>query len=150
LSYKNNFYFWRWNFSLVAVGWLGEGSEFTCGSVSSEFFDKLKNLCADPWQPVVAAGCHSCELCQFDAPRFSSNVFIPYKGKIFVAPVGIVHYIAAHRYLPPPVFIEAVVTCPPIHSMEYKKALLSNGGRSLVKATIAPNMRFNPDGFAAG
>jgi len=136
--------------ALVAVGWLGEGSEFTRGSVSSEFFDKLKKLCADPWQPVVAAGYHSCELCQFDAPRFSSNIFIPYKGQIFVAPVGIVHYIAAHRYLPPLVFIEAVIACPPIHSMEYKKALLANGGRSLVKAAIAPKIALTSDGFTAG
>jgi len=121
---------------LVAVGWLGEDSKFACGSVSPEFFDKLKRLCVDPWQPVVAAGWHSCELCQFDAPHFSDNVFVPYQGQIFVAPVAIIHYIAAHRYLPPQVFIDAVVACPPMRSMEYKKALLSNGGRSLVK-TVA-------------
>jgi len=119
--------------ALVAVGWLSEDSEFLCGPVSPEFFHKLKALCVEPWQPVVAAGLHSCELCQFDAPSFSDNVFVPYQGQIFVAPVAIVHYIATHHYLPPPVFIEAVVACPPTRSMEYKKALLSNGGRSLVK-----------------
>ena len=119
--------------ALVAVGWLGEDREFPRGSVSIEFFHKLKALCVEPWQPVVAAGRHSCELCQFDAPSFSDNVFVPYQGQVFVAPIAIVHYIATHHYLPPLVFIEAVLACPPTHGMEYKKALLSNGGRSLVK-----------------
>ena len=120
--------------ALVAVGWLGEDSQFPRGSVSPEFFQKLKALCIDPWQPVAAAGRHSCELCQFDAPSFSHNVFVPHQGQIFVAPIAIVHYIAAHHYLPPRVFVEAVLVCAPTHSMEYKKALLSNGGRSLVKS----------------
>lgn len=122
--------------ALVAVGWLGENSEFTRGPVSPDFFHKLKKLCVEPWQPVAVAGRHSCELCQFDAPGFSDNVFVPYQGQIFVAPVAIVHYIAAHHYLPPRIFIEAVVACPPTRSMEYKKALLSNGGRGLVRPAV--------------
>ncbi|WP_139215492.1 DUF7919 family protein [Lysobacter sp. cf310] len=86
----------------------------------------------NPWQPFVTAGLHSCELCQFDAPKFSANIFIPFEGRIFVAPVGIVHYIAAHWYLPPSRFQEAVMHCPSMRSMEYKKAILSNGGRPLI------------------
>ena len=117
--------------ALIAVGWLGSNDEYPRGVVSEQFFSKLKSLCDSPWQPVVSAGCHPCSLCQFDAPAFSDNVFVPHGGKIYVAPVGVVHYIAAHRYLPPPVFIEAVLACPPIQSMEYKRAILANGGRSL-------------------
>ncbi|WP_154668261.1 hypothetical protein [Pseudoduganella violaceinigra] len=47
---------------------------------------------------------------------------------------GFVHYVAAHRYLPPQIFIDAVLACPAMNSMDYKRALLANGGRSLVKA----------------
>lgn len=119
--------------ALVAIGWLDPHQEFVRGVVTEEFFIKLKELCASPWQPVSAAGKHVCEICQFDAPSFSDNVFVPYQGKLFVAPVAIVHYVAAHRYQPPPEFVAAVQACPPMNSMEYKRALLANGGRSLVK-----------------
>jgi len=45
-----------------------------------------------------------------------------------MAPVAVVHYISAHSYRPPQIFIEAVLKCPPIDSMNP----LANGGRSLV------------------
>jgi hypothetical protein len=125
--------------ALVAVGWLGREASFETGPVGEPFFHKLKELCADPWQPVVSAGFHLCELCQFDAPAFSDNVFVPFQGSIYVAPVAIVHYIATHSYRPPPVFIDAVLACPPIRSMGYKKAILANGGRNLVTRTGATN-----------
>ncbi|MCB0036494.1 MAG: hypothetical protein KDE51_20820 [Anaerolineales bacterium] len=55
------------------------------------------------------------------------------KGAIYIAPEGILHYIAQHWYRPPDIFIEAVMACPEMHSMAYKKAFLDNGGRSLLK-----------------
>jgi hypothetical protein len=119
---------------LTAIGWLGKEVTFETGLVNEQFFFKLKELCSAPWQPIASAGFHFCELCQFDAPRFSSNVFVPYEGKIYVAPVAIVHYVSAHWYRPPQVFVDAVLTCPPIRSMDYKKAFLVNGGRILVRA----------------
>lgn len=117
--------------ALLAVGWLAWGAEFPLGTVSPAFFAALKRLCANPWQPVVAAGVHVCELCQFDAPRFGANVFVPHAGRIYVAPVAVTHYIAAHRYQPPEIFIEAVLACPPMQSLAYKRALLECGGRRL-------------------
>jgi hypothetical protein len=119
---------------LIAIAWLNKDSAFEKGSVEERFFRKLCELTSEPWQPIASAGIHLCELCQFDAPGFSDNVFIPYQGKIFVAPVAIVHYISTHWYQPPPIFVEAVLACPPMKSMEYKKALLNNGGRDLVKS----------------
>ena len=118
--------------ALRAVGWLGAGTEYTRGKVSAEFFEKLKVLTANPWQPVGRAGRHACELCQFEAPAFGSNVFIPFGGYVYVAPVAVVHYIAAHWYRPPEEFIQGVRACPPMRSIQYYKALLANGGRSLV------------------
>jgi len=125
--------------ALRTVGWLGEDSDFQHGEVQLNFFERLKLLCADPWEPVVSAGLHQCQLCQFDGPRFSRNVFVPYQGQIYVAPVGIVHYIAAHRYRPPQQFVDAVLACPPMRSMQYHKALLANGGRSLVRGNSDPH-----------
>ena len=123
--------------ALFAVGWLGRGEEFPRGEVSEDFFAKLTALCASPWQPIAAGGGHACELCQYEAPRFSANVFVPHARRIYVAPVGIQHYVAAHWYCPPAEFIEAVLACPAMGSMAYKQALLANGGRSLVRAPTA-------------
>jgi hypothetical protein len=120
--------------ALTAVGWLTRDSAFETGSVPEPFFRKISELCTMPWQPIVTAGFHLCELCQFDGPHFGDNLFVPYSGRIYVAPVGIVHYVAAHWYRPPQIFIDAVLACPPIKSMAYKEALLENGGRNLVRA----------------
>jgi hypothetical protein len=117
---------------VVAVGWLGTEAAFETGRVSEPFFCRLKDLCSAPWQPVASCGFHVCEFCQFDAPAFSANGFVPHQGKIYVAPVAIVHYIAAHWYRPPQIFADAVMTCPPVRSMDYKKAILANGGRNLL------------------
>jgi hypothetical protein len=119
---------------LIAVGWLGSNSSYMRGSVSASFLHALKTLCESPWQPVGASGMHQCELCQFDGPNFGDNVFVPHAGRIYVAPVGVIHYIAAHWYQPPPVFIDAVLACPPMRGQDYLKALLANGGRNLIKA----------------
>lgn len=127
--------------NLVAVGWLSRESNFELQSVDWTFFEKLTSLFKEPWQPVASAGWHTCGLCQFNSPRFHSNVFIPYDGRIFVAPEGILHYIAAHWYKPPDIFVRAVMNCPAMNSMEYKKALLANGGRNLVQAVASQNFR---------
>ncbi len=123
---------------LIAIGWLGNNRKFATGSVDAIFFNKLKELAQRPWQPVLAGGVHFCELCEFEPPGFSLNLFIPYQGRIYVTPESILHYIASHWYRPPDIFIEAVLHCPPINSMEYKKALFANGGRSFAKDSIKP------------
>jgi hypothetical protein len=118
--------------ALLAVGWLEAEGEFTRGNVPSEFFQKLGELCIDPWQPAVSAGLHQCSLCQFEPPTFTGNVYVPYHGRIYVAPVGVAHYIAAHWYRPPEEFVQAVLSCPSMRSLQYHKAMLANGGRSLI------------------
>jgi hypothetical protein len=120
---------------LRAVGWLGNEFEFSTGKVSRQFFNKLRELTEKAWQPVASAGFHICELCQFQdyeyTARGTSNLFIPFNGAVYVAPELIVHYINAHHYLPPIVFLNAVMQCPDMRSMDYKRALLKNGGRGL-------------------
>lgn len=122
---------------LYAVGWIDHQSEFPQGEVTRHFFDKLCELAENSWEPVVSAGFHSCEICQFHdyqhTARGSKNLFIPFNNAVYVAPELIVHYINEHHYLPPKVFIDGVMQCPNMQSMNYKKLLLKNGGRGLIK-----------------
>jgi predicted nucleic-acid-binding Zn-ribbon protein len=122
---------------LKAVGWLNGDHDFTTGRVSQDFFDRLNELMEIAWQPLHSMGCHVCELCQFSEYEKTAtgqkNIFIPFDGAIFVAPELILHYINVHHYLPPNVFVEAVMKCPTMGSMDYKKALLKNGGKGLSK-----------------
>lgn len=120
--------------SLLAVGWLTAAAPFPTGTVTPAFYEKLLELCRDPWMPAVSAGFHQCEICQFDGPRMKDELYVPGDGVIYVAPVGIAHYVAAHAYRPPDVFIAAVHACPPMRSMQYKKAFLANGGRGFTPA----------------
>ncbi|UXI70216.1 hypothetical protein [Tahibacter amnicola] len=119
---------------LVAVGWLGRAAGFSPGYTDEAVFRTLRALCKDPWRPALAAGVHGCDLCQFDRPAFSGELFVPHAGRIYVAPVGIVHYIGAHWYRPPDTFLEAVTHCPPMRSTAYFRSLLDCGGRALLGA----------------
>ena len=118
---------------LLAVGWLEGGNEFPTGNVPEAFYRRLEQLLADPWQPFVAAGFHQCSICQFDGVAGGANIFIPSSGRILVAPSLILHYINCHHYRPPAEFVQAVLECPDIRSMDYKKKLLAHG-RGFLKA----------------
>lgn len=117
---------------LRAVGWLAKDHPYPVGETARETFERLRELLKDPWQPCVGAGWHECELCQFDGQKGSSNLFVPGDGVLYVAPELITHYINSHRYVPPSEFLDAIVRCPDMRSMDYKKAILENGGRTLV------------------
>lgn len=119
--------------NLIAVGWLENNHSFSTGQVPQKFYQKLSTLLVDPWAPVICMGPHECTLCQFEGAMGSNNLFLPYKSNIYVAPELILHYINCHCYCPPEVFIAGVMECPETRSMDYKKALLANGGRNLVK-----------------
>lgn len=118
--------------NLIAVGWLTSSEPIEQGAVPTSFFEKLKALSLEPWQPVVFLGGHHCEICQFDRPSGHLNLFVPNGESIYVAPELISHYIAAHFYRPPQEFIEAVMQCSDTRSMDYKKSILASGGRGLV------------------
>lgn len=118
---------------LVAVGWLGRESRFRTGPVTGEFYERLKQLMACPFTPMVSAGGHACELCQFDPVRGSGNLFVPEGNRLLVCPELVLHYIAAHHYQPPEVFREAVLRCPDPGGSEYRKQFLRAGGRLLIR-----------------
>ncbi len=135
---------------LVAVGWLSSVHEFDRGRVSEAFFRVLCGHLTARWEPPYAcAGMHDCDLCQFgrSTTRFKdiefgsasgSELFIPSGDSIFVAPVNIAHYIAAHHYLPPADFIRAVETCPQQRTAAYMQLLLSSGGREWLAEMDTP------------
>jgi hypothetical protein len=62
-----------------------------------------------------------------------NNLFIPGDGLLYVAPSTIIHYIDSHDYLPPIEFIDAVLRCPRMRSMEYLKAIRKNAFPGLLK-----------------
>lgn len=131
---------------LISVGWLDGSADYPHGPMGlyrSIFFRALVRLLLDPWQPGVFAGRAPCSLCQFsDGPGTLTfegnriqlgfaNLFVPSpQGKVFVAPSLVAHYIDAHGYAPPEEFQKAVLECPPMGSLPYRKALLERGLRT--------------------
>jgi hypothetical protein len=81
-------------------------------------------------------GFHNCSLCaktgiETAGIMWSRIVYIPGDSEVFVAPGGVVHYIESHMYLPPAIFIEAVLKCPAPDSSAYWAAMTqSNAGVS--------------------
>jgi hypothetical protein len=53
-------------------------------------------------------GFHICEFCKKDCGNGEIGIIHP-DGRIFMAPVGIVHYLVEHSYKPPDDFIDAVL-----------------------------------------
>lgn len=62
------------------------------------------------------------------------NLFIPGDGVLYVAPSLILHYMDAHGYGPPKEFQASVMSCPPMRSMDYLKAVLKNGPKGFMAA----------------
>jgi hypothetical protein len=119
--------------SLKSVGYLSRKHDYPTGETSDEVFARLVSLVKRPlgcW-----AGEHLCDLgyCGSNRPQpefkwqgmkiprsCSTDILVPDKTVIYVAPALILHYIRAHRYLPPACFIGAVLVCPEPGSDEYR------------------------------
>ena len=146
LSLCNYFGFGRTE-RLRAVGWLAWGHPYReqQAELPEDNFRQLLRLLRDPWEPGVFMGAHDCEFCfgaedyarRFTLERYgitvhfgASNIFIPGKDRVYVAPSMIAHYIDKHRYEPPSEFWRAVLDCPDMQSPTYKAALLANGPSS--------------------
>ncbi len=120
---------------LRAIGWLERGQPILSGESNQEVYEQLKRLAVDCWQPRMCVGLHPCNLCQHEAESSGSkNLFIPADGFLYVCPELIMHYMNAHGYTPPAEFRRCVLACPPMNSMVYRKSILANGGRVLMRA----------------
>ena len=116
---------------LRAIGWLEVGRRFPTGPTGRGIYDKLCELGKEPWTLVAFAGPHFCDLCQYNGPAGTANIFIPGSGFLYVCPQLITHYMNAHHYQPPDEFCEFVRRCPTMRKREYLQAMLGNGGREL-------------------
>lgn len=131
---------------LVAIGWLDHGFEFRTGIIDKKVYKRIVEFRSqanslDLGLPVNA-GHHNCTLCQFDGESSWSHIIVPCQGKLFIAPEAITHYIAVYRYLPSDEFISAIMDCPLPKTMEYKRMVLDNGGREIMKLTKQQNNNF--------
>ena len=94
----------------LSIGWLEAGKPYSTGTVPTAFVEKLKAVQEVQWMNV-GLGVHECDLCpEAVAPEGNGEVRIPGKpGLAYAAPFLITHYITAHGYRPPQVFINAVL-----------------------------------------
>jgi hypothetical protein len=133
-----------------SVGFLRRGEPFAVGDVDAEVFRRLCELTQNPFQPWVCGGVRRCDLCRFtgnsigtfkrnpkdmplqvSATSSTVDLWIPGEGLLYKCPTSVTHYIDAHGFCPPPEFCAAVLSCPPMRSVAYFKAILANGGREI-------------------
>lgn len=94
------------------VGWLEKGQPFSVGEVPEGFLERLKWFSEEPF-PVFAAGAHFCEFCEDRDAKSSCELrIVGEDDAVYATPYLIVHYIEAHKYLPPQEFIDAVMNGP--------------------------------------
>jgi hypothetical protein len=145
------------------VGWLERGFDFeeTDADEDEDLLDLVWDYCT--LSVAQTRGMHECDLC----PGCASNVaerkgqklllgsaeirVFSKEGTLYAAPNLIYHYMAAHAYLPPEEFIEAMKKGPQPWTHEYMARLhklrLSWSRTPVPKTTPAP-FRFvrTPDG----
>ncbi|GAB3677117.1 hypothetical protein GCM10027589_47280 [Actinocorallia lasiicapitis] len=127
----------RPNYLRLNVGWLENGQPYTTGSAPSGFVEKLTAI-ADIQRVNCFLGQHECDLCNGpwersgQQPRGTSELRIPgAAGLAYAAPQLITHYMAAHDYLPPASFVEAVQA---INLDEWERLRWRIGGHVLAVA----------------
>jgi hypothetical protein len=109
---------------MVNVGWLGAGEDFPRGDCPDEIVRRLIALAASPRN--LTRGRHHCEFCAVGSPvraesddgtvAWLGNGEVHVRsgdGPLYAAPTLVVHYIQAHRYLPPRDFRDAVGSLSP-------------------------------------
>jgi hypothetical protein len=114
---------------ILNVGWLSKEHPYLQGAAPAELLLRLAELVRSPVN--LYRGSHICEFCpapptiispggirMLNPPpetRGNGEIRIRvHKGTVYVAPVLIHHYVAAHAYLPPDEFLEAVKTGVPV------------------------------------
>ncbi len=101
----------------VNVGWLEKEQPFPVGETSEQFQANLARLCEQAGRRRVGqvdiyvgtCGSHRCDFCSDPTAVSSTEVRIRGSINTYAAPKLIHHYVAAHYYLPPSEFIEAVL-----------------------------------------
>jgi hypothetical protein len=111
-------YFGRPEPSIVNVGWLGRPHSFPVAEPSPKLVTTITALAFNPVN--LCRGSHVCEFCPTvvvwiePGRRYNLRVLgngevrVTANGITYVAPTLIAHYITAHHYAPPQVFIDAM------------------------------------------
>jgi hypothetical protein len=95
------------------VGWLEADRPFATGPVGSPlrqrvFLSRLQAAAGAPTGPLFV-GTHRCGLCVTGGPPGSGEVrALAGDGTVLAAPALVAHYVEAHGYHPPEVFVAAV------------------------------------------
>ena len=129
----------NWQVPLLMIGWLEAPHRFPCGATPEGFLCNLKefvSLASTEYSHLNFRGLYYCTHCpaKYSGPQpgpiwSQEIILVPGNQVVYAAPGGIVHYVEAHAYLPPPEFIEAVMRCPAYGSPEFQEALrLANAG----------------------
>ena len=94
--------------SVLNVGWLDAQHPFQRGKAPSQFVDRLRTLVHNSVHQT--RGFHQCSFCTDPTARGSAEILVTGEtGARYAAPTLILHYVEAHKYLPPAEFIAAVV-----------------------------------------
>jgi hypothetical protein len=99
-----------------AIGWLDASHPFPTGALSRVTVDCIRSYAKHWGQSIraldwpVFAGPHKCDFCS--AFWASGNFGVPTGDVLFVCPEMIAHYVAAHHYMPPGAFVDAVESAP--------------------------------------
>ena len=119
-----------------SVGYLSRDRDYPKGETSESVFDRLASLAMQPL--YCCAGHHDCDLgwCGSGLPHpelkwrgvtiprwCSTDILVPDKTSVYIAPALILHYIRVHRYLPSAYFINAALACPEPTSDEYRSEI---------------------------
>ena len=99
---------------VLNVGWLGAGQAYPRGDTPEDFLEALRLLVEHPI--LLHRGHHICEFCSkedmagIDFSRTGNGQIRvrDQKGTWYAAPTMIYHYVVAHGYQPPSVFVAAV------------------------------------------
>ena len=119
-----------------SVGYLTPDQDYPRGKVSEDAIGRLVDLAK---HPVIAwFGYHDCALDPCGSGLFqpelkhlslviptrcSTDIVVPGKSVLYVAPTLILHYILRHGYAPPSYFLDAVIACPKAASEVYFAAI---------------------------
>ncbi|HSM55736.1 MAG TPA: hypothetical protein VK879_06225 [Candidatus Sulfomarinibacteraceae bacterium] len=119
----------------LAVGWLQRGQNFPTGPVPDGFTGALLAFCLDRHTVCARPNTLPCPLCMQrvepitiddDTAHFGvAEIRVLGDDDIFAAPTLIHHYVTAHDYQPPDVFVRAVVAGPPAGSREHRALVRS-------------------------
>jgi hypothetical protein len=108
---------------VLNIGWLDAAFPFEKGETSTEFREALRNLTEKPI--LKHRGFHVCQFCPPEPgssppQRGSGQIRLMGRNRFwYAAPAMVHHYVVAHRYQPPPEFIDAV-----LHPLEVGKDAL--------------------------